>query len=101
MDFVGGLLVSSQRHDYIMVIVDKVTKSAHFIPFKRTFEVPTIAKVFLKEIIHLHRVPRKIIFDRDAHFTSIFWKILLHSMGTQLNFSNAYHLEIDGKIEIK
>jgi hypothetical protein len=99
MDFVGGLPMTSQRHDCIMVVVDKLTKSAHFIPVKTTFEASAIAQIFLKEIIRLHGVPRKIISDRDARFTSRFWKSLLQSMGTQLNFSTAYHPETDGKTE--
>ena len=99
MDFVGGLPMNSQRHDCIMVIVDKLTTSDHFIPVKITFEAPNIAQVFLKERFHLHGVPRKIISDRDAHFTSRFWKSLLKSMGTQLNFNTAYHPETNGQTE--
>lgn len=91
--------MTSQRHDCIMVVVDKLTRSVHFIPVKTTFEAPTIAQIFLKEIIRLHGVPRKIMSDRDTHFTSKFWKSLLQSMGTQLNFSTAYHPETDGKTE--
>ena len=82
-----------------MVVVDKLTKSAHFIPVKTTFEASAIAQIFLKEIIRLHGVPRKIISDRDARFTSRFWKSLLQSMGTQLNFSTTYHPETDGQTE--
>jgi len=99
MDFVGGLPMTSQRHDCIMVVVDKLTKSAHFIPVKTTFEASAIAQIFLKEIIRLHGVPRKIISDRDTRFTSRFWKSLLQAMGTQLNFSTAYHPETDGQTE--
>lgn len=82
-----------------MVVVDKLTKSAHFIPVKTTFEASAIAQIFLKEIIRLHGVPRKIISDRDTRFTSRFWKSLLQAMGTQLNFSTAYHPETDGQTE--
>jgi hypothetical protein len=57
MDFLGGLPMTSQRHDYIMVVVEKLTKSAHFILIKSTFEAPTITQVFLKEIIFLQGVP--------------------------------------------
>ena len=72
MDFVGGLPSTQQRHDCIMVVVDKLTKSAHFIPVKGTFDAPAIAQVFLREIIRLHGVPQKIILDRDSRFTSRF-----------------------------
>jgi hypothetical protein len=87
MDFVGGLPMTSQRHDCIMVVVEKLTKSSHFIPVKSTFEAPTIAQGFPKRDNFLHGVPQKIISDRDSWFTSRFWQSLLNSMGTQLNFS--------------
>eukprot|EP00253_Pinus_taeda_P033055 PITA_33055 len=99
LDFVGGLPMTFQRHDCIMVVVDKLTKSAHFIPVNTTFEASAVAQIFLKEVIRLHGVPRKIISDRDACFTSRFWKSLLQPMRTQLNFSTTYHLETKGKIE--
>lgn len=88
--------MTSQRHDHIMAIVEKLTKSTHFILVKSTFDAPDITQVFLKEIICLHGVPRKIISDRDARFTSEFWQSLLQSMGTQLKFNTTYHPEIDG-----
>jgi len=66
MDFVVGLPITAQRHDCIMVVVDKLTKSAHFIPVKSTFNAPAIAQVFLKEIVRLHGVPKNIISDRDV-----------------------------------
>lgn len=59
-----------------MVVVDKLTKSAHFIPIKSTFNVPVVARVFLQEVIRLHGVPRKIISDRDPWFTLRFWRSL-------------------------
>ena len=96
MDFVVGLPIIAQRHDCIMVVVDKLTKSAHFIPVKTTFNAPSIAQVFLKEIVRLHRVHKKIISDRDVRFTSRFWKSLHEALGTKQNFSTAYHLETDG-----
>ena len=73
MDFVVGLPITAQRHDCIMVVVDKLTKSAHFTPIKTTFNAPVIAQVFLKEIVRLHGVPKKIIADRDVRLTSRFW----------------------------
>jgi len=99
MDFLVGLPVTPLRHNCIMVVVDKLTKSAHFIPVKSTFNAPTIAQVFLKEIVRLHGVPWKIISDRDVRFTSIFWQSIHEALGTQLNFSTAYHPETDGQIE--
>ena len=71
----------------------------HFILVKSTFDAPAIAQVFLREIIRLHGIPQKIISDRDSRFTSRFWQSLQRSLGTQLNFSMAYHPETDGQTE--
>ena len=99
MDFVVGLPTTLQRHDCIMVVVDKLTKSAHFIPIKSTFDAPAVVRVFLREVIRLHGVPRKIISDRDPWFSSRFWRSLQQSLGTQLSFSTSYHPETDGQTE--
>ena len=69
MDFIVGLPMTSRRHDSIFVVVDTLTKSAHFILVKTTCKAPKIAKVFINEIMRLHGVPRKIISDRGAVFT--------------------------------
>ena len=82
-----------------MVVVDKLTKSARFIPVNTTFNAPAIAQVFLKEIVRLHGVPKKIISYRDVRFTSRFWQSLHEALGTKLNFSTAYHPETDGQTE--
>jgi hypothetical protein len=76
MDFVVGLLLTSHRHNVILVIVDKLTNNAHFIPVRDTYDVTDVAHVFVSEVIHLHRIPRKIILDRDSRFTSRFWTSL-------------------------
>ena len=82
VDFVRELRMTSQRHECIMAIHEKLTKSAHFIPVKRNFDAPDITQVFLKEIIRLCGVRQKIMSDRDADFTSKFLKGPLQSMGT-------------------
>jgi transposase InsO family protein len=99
MDFVVGLLLTSHRHNAILVIVDKLTKSAHFIPIRDTYDVTDVAHVFLSEVIRFHRIPKKIISDRDSRFTSRFWTSLQSMLGTQLNLSTTYHPETDGKTE--
>jgi hypothetical protein len=99
MDFVVGLLLTSHRHNAILVIVDKLTKSAHFIPVRDTYDVTDVACVFVSEVIRLHGIPKKIISDRDSRFTSRFWTSLQSALGTQLNLSTAYHPETDGKTE--
>jgi transposase InsO family protein len=97
MDFVVGLPLTSHRHNAILVIVDKLTKSAHFILVRDTYDVTDVARVFVSEVIHLHGIPKKIISDRDSRFTSRFWTSLQSALGTQLNLSTTYHPEIDGK----
>jgi len=81
------------------VIVDKLTKSAHFNPVRDTYDVIDVACMFISEAICLHGLPKKIISDRDPQFTSSFWKSLQSTLGTQLNLSTTYHPETDGKTE--
>jgi hypothetical protein len=76
MDFVVGLLLTSHRHNGILLIVVKLTKSAHFIPVRNTYDVTDVEHVFVSEVIHLHEIPKKIISDRDSKFTSRFWTSL-------------------------
>ena len=76
MDFISGLSRSSKGYDSIWVIVDPMTKSAHFLPIKMTDPVRKLAKLYLKEIVRLHGVPVLIMSDRDAKFTLVFWRIV-------------------------
>ena len=76
MDFVLGLPLTSHRHNVILVRVDKLTKSAHFIPVRDTYDVTNVAHVFVSEVIRLHQIPKNIILDRDSKFTSRFWTSL-------------------------
>eukprot|EP00253_Pinus_taeda_P027559 PITA_27559 len=99
MDFITGLPLTPQRHNAILVVVDKLTKSAHFIPVRDTYDVADVARVFINEIIRFHGVPKKIISDRDSRFTSRFWTCMQIVLGTQLNLSIAYHPETDGQTE--
>ena len=99
MDFVSGLPKSSEGYDSIWVIVDRMTKSAHFLPVKTTDPVRKLAKLYLKEIVQLHGVPVSIVSDRDARFTSMFWKELQAGFGTRLKFSTAAHPQTDGQSE--
>ena len=82
MGFVSGLLKSSEGYNSIWVIVDRMTKSANFLPVKTTNPMKKLAKLYLKEIIRLHGVPVLIVSDRDARFTSMFWKELQAGFGT-------------------
>ena len=80
-------------------MVEKLTKESHFILVKSTYKVDAIAKIFMNEIFRLHGFPKAIISDMDTKFTSNFWKSLFVDLGTKLNFSTAYHPQIDGQIE--
>ncbi|GJS30453.1 putative reverse transcriptase domain-containing protein [Tanacetum coccineum] len=84
-------------YDSIWVIVDRLTKSAHFLPIKKTDSIEKLAQLYLKEIVCKHGVPTSIISDRDSLFTSRFWKSLQEAMGTQLDMSTAYHPETNGQ----
>ena len=99
MDFIVGFPLTSLRHNAMLVVVDKLTKSSHFIPVRDTYDVTNVAKVFINEIVRLHGVPKKMISDRDPKFTSRFWTSMQSALGTQLNLSSAYHPETDGQTE--
>ncbi|GJX93834.1 putative reverse transcriptase domain-containing protein [Tanacetum coccineum] len=99
MDFVTKLPKTSSGHDTIWVIVDRLTKSAHFIPTKATDSMETLTRLYIKEIVSRHGVPISIISDRDSHFTSKFWQSMQNALGTQLDMSTSYHPETDGQSE--
>nr|GEU74888.1 reverse transcriptase domain-containing protein [Tanacetum cinerariifolium] len=87
MDFVSKLPKTSNGHDTIWVIVDRLTKSAHFIPTRETDSMETLTRLYIKEIVSWHGVPISIISDRDSYFTSRFWQSLQSALGTQLDMS--------------
>ncbi|GJU77632.1 putative reverse transcriptase domain-containing protein [Tanacetum coccineum] len=89
MDFVSRLLKTSCGYDTIWVIVDQLTKSAHFLPMKKTDSMEKLTRLYLKEIVCRHGVPVLIISDRDSHFTSNFWRSLQKALGTNLDMSTA------------
>jgi hypothetical protein len=99
MDFITGFPTSTKHNDAIMVVVDKLSKSTHFIPIKSTCKEIDIANVFMKEIFKLHGMPKKIVSDRDTKFTSNFWKSLMAVLETKLLFSTTYHPQTDGQME--
>jgi len=98
MDFITGLPRTKKNNDSIMVVVDKLSKAAHFIPVWSTYKAVQIAHIFMKNVFKLHGLP-KVISDRDVKFTSAFWRTLFAELGTQLNFSTAYHPQTDGQTE--
>ncbi|WP_369075043.1 integrase catalytic domain-containing protein [Klebsiella pneumoniae] len=96
MDFVTGLPRSRRGCDAIWVIVDRLTKSAHFVPMRTTDNVRTLCQIYIKEIVHLHGAPVSIVSDRDPRFISKFWSSLQREMGTTLSMSTAFHPQTDG-----
>ncbi|KAJ0599699.1 putative nucleotidyltransferase, Ribonuclease H [Helianthus annuus] len=99
MDFVTGMPRSQRGNDTIWVIVDRLTKSAHFLAIKETDKFSTLADVYLKEVVSRHGVPTSIISDRDARFTSELWQAMHKAFGSQLDMSTAYHPQMDGQSE--
>ncbi|KAK8512376.1 hypothetical protein V6N12_037376 [Hibiscus sabdariffa] len=99
MDFVTGLPITLRKNDSVWVIVDRFTKSAHFIPVRVNMSSDILAELYIREVIRLHEVPVSIICDRDTKFTSRFWKSLQKSLGTRLNLSTAFHPQTDGQSE--
>jgi hypothetical protein len=98
MDFIEGLPTSGHAN-CIMVVVDRFTKYAHFIPLHHPFTAAKVAAAYLDNVFKLHGLPKVMVSDRDPIFTSSFWKALFHSMGNELNMSSAYHPETDGQSE--
>jgi hypothetical protein len=97
MDFITKFPRTSKQHDSIMVVVDKLTKSAHFIPMKVTHKETNVVDIYMREVTHLHGIPKTIVSDRDPNFTSKFWKGLFKGFRTNMNFNIAYHPESNGK----
>ncbi|KAG8478790.1 hypothetical protein CXB51_028614 [Gossypium anomalum] len=99
MDFVSGLPLTPGKKDAIWVIVDRLTKSAHFIPVRTDYSLNKLADLYIREIVRLHGIPLSIISDRDPRFTLRFWQKLQDALGTKLNFSTAFHPQTDGQSE--
>nr|CAB3505086.1 unnamed protein product [Digitaria exilis] len=99
MDFIVGLPRTPQGHDSIWVIVDRLTKTAHFIPVNTFYNAKKYAEIYLERIVCLHGVPKTIISDRGAPFVARFWEQLQLSLGTKLIRSSAYHPQTDGQTE--
>jgi len=83
--------------DLIWVIVDRLTKSAHFVPIKTGMSVARSAEIYIEKIVRLHGIPSSIVSDRDPRFTSKFWESLQAALGTKLRLSSAYHPRLMGR----
>ena len=99
MDFVTHLPWIPQRHDAVWVIVDRLTKSAHFLAVRMTFTLERFFQLYIREIVRLHGVPVSIVSDRDPRFTVHFWKSFQKAMGTPLTMSTTFHSQTDGQSE--
>ncbi|GJS84636.1 putative reverse transcriptase domain-containing protein [Tanacetum coccineum] len=95
MDFITKLPKSSQGYDTIWVIVDRLTKSAIFVPMRETDPMEKFARMYLKRVVTRHGIPVSIIYDRDPRFVSNFWRSLQKALGTNLDMSTAYHPQTD------
>ena len=99
MDFLEGLSPSN-GHTVIMVIVDRLTKYAHFVALRHPYTAVTIAKSFIANVVRLHGIPTSIVSDRDKVFISSFWQTLFQLQGTKLRMSSSYHPQTDGQTEV-
>ena len=99
MDFVVGLPSTLKKNNAIWVIVDRLTKSAHFIAIRENDSLAKLADIYVNEIVRLHGVPVSIVSDRDPRFTSHFWRSLQDAFGSRLNISTAFHPQTDGQSE--
>ena len=96
MDFVAVLPMTGRKYDSVWVVVDRLTKSAHFLPVRTNYSLDKLAELYIKEIVRLHEIPISIISYRDPRFTSRFWGKLQEDLGTRLNFNTAFHRQTDG-----
>ncbi|GJQ90163.1 putative reverse transcriptase domain-containing protein, partial [Tanacetum coccineum] len=99
MDFMTKFPRTSSGHDTIWVIMNRLTKSTHFLPMREDYKMDRLARLYLNEIVSRHGVPISIISDRDSRFTSRFWQSMQEALGTRLDMSDAYHPQTDGQYE--
>jgi hypothetical protein len=99
MDFIVGLPLTAYKFDSTWVIVDRLSKSAHFISVHNNYNVQKYAGIYSARVLCLNGVPKTIISDQGSQFVARFWKQLHASLGTHLIHNSAYHLQTDGQTE--
>ena len=99
MDFITGLPQS--RYTAIMVVVDRLSKYAHFAPLLARFDALRVAHLFVNVVVRHHGFPKKLVSDHDPVFLNKVWDDILSLSGTKLNFSTAYHPQSDGQTEVR
>jgi IS30 family transposase len=97
MDFIVGLSRTQKGNNSIWVIVDRLTKVAHFLAVKANYSVSRLAELYVDNILKLHGASKSIVSDRGPQFTAQSWKSLHASLGTKLNYSTAFHPQTDGQ----
>ena len=99
INFVSELPRTQKEHDTIWVIMNRLTKSVHFLPVNMKDSLEKLEQLYLDKIIRLHGVSVSIVSDRDPHFVSRFWQRMQEAVGSKLHLSTAYHPQIDGQSE--
>ena len=99
MDFITGFPRSQKGNNAILVVIDRLSKVAHFLPVREDINAKQLAELYVARIVPLHGVPLRIISDHGSLFVSRFWQSFQNAMGTRINFSTAYHPQTDGQTE--
>ena len=100
MDFITGLPLL-QGYTTIMVVVDRLSKYAHFAPLPTSFDALGVTHLFINVVVRHHGFPKKLVSDRDLIFLNKVWEDIMHLSGTKLNFSTTYHPQLDGQTEVR